>query len=120
MTFLLKFQRCYNRRSVLRSWGQNAKRPNHEALAIALTTTVQGGLPFVIPKDWSTKQAVAVIDLLDDVREVIYQHYGHKIMKYRRKERGTVFDGGELPDGDDALSMTSYRDGVAVRMGQVM
>jgi len=44
---------------------------------------------------------LAVIDLLDDVREVIYQRYGHKIMKYRRQERGTVFDGGEHPYGDE-------------------
>jgi hypothetical protein len=66
-----------------------------------LPSGIQDGLPFVIPKDWTTKQAVAVIDLLDDVREVIYQHYGHKIMKYRRKERRTVFDSGELPDGDE-------------------
>jgi hypothetical protein len=66
-----------------------------------LPSGIQDGLPFVIPKDWTTKQAVAVIDLLDDVREVIYQHYGHKITKYRRKERRTAFDSGELPDGDE-------------------
>ena len=61
------------------------------------------GIPFLIPKDLSTKQAVAVIDLLDDMREVIYQHYGHKIMKYRRKERGTVDDGDSCQPGDETF-----------------
>lgn len=66
-----------------------------------LPSGIQEGLPFVIPKDWTTKQAVAVIDLLDDVREVIYQHYGYKIMKYRRKERRTVVDGVSCQPGDE-------------------
>jgi hypothetical protein len=66
-----------------------------------LPSGIQDGLPFVIPKDWTTKQAVAVIDLIDDVREVIYQHYGHKIMKYRRKERGAAVDVDSCQSGDE-------------------
>lgn len=33
------------------------------------------GLPFIIPNHWSPEQALAVLELLDDLREVICGHY---------------------------------------------
>ena len=66
-----------------------------------LPSGIQDGLPFVIPKDWSTKQAVAVLELLDDLKDVIYQHYGHKVTKYQRKQRGTVVNGNSCQPGDE-------------------
>jgi len=35
----------------------------------------QRGISFPLPDDWSPEQAQAVLELLDDLREVIWQHY---------------------------------------------
>jgi hypothetical protein len=40
-----------------------------------LPSGLQRGIPFIIPKDWSPEQAQAVVELLDDLREIITQHY---------------------------------------------
>ncbi|WP_455289666.1 hypothetical protein [Cupriavidus necator] len=32
------------------------------------------GLPFVVPDDWTPEQALAVFELLDDLREVYAVH----------------------------------------------
>jgi hypothetical protein len=33
------------------------------------------GLPFVVPDDWTPEQALAVFELLDDMLDVVRQHY---------------------------------------------
>lgn len=35
----------------------------------------QRGIPFLLPDDWTPEQAQAVLEFLDDLREVIWQHY---------------------------------------------
>ena len=40
-----------------------------------LPSGLQRGIPFIIPNDWSPEQAQAVVELLDDLREIIAQHY---------------------------------------------
>ena len=35
----------------------------------------QRGLPFILPDDWTPQQALAVVELLDDLRERICAHY---------------------------------------------
>ncbi len=40
-----------------------------------LPSGLQRGIPFIIPNDWSPEQALAVVELLDDLREIITQHY---------------------------------------------
>ena len=40
-----------------------------------LPSGIQRGIPFIIPNDWSPEQALAVVELLDDLREQIWRHY---------------------------------------------
>lgn len=35
----------------------------------------QRGIPFILPDDWTPEQALAVVELLDDLRELIWAHY---------------------------------------------
>jgi len=40
-----------------------------------LPSGLQRGIPFIIQDDWSPEQALAVVELLDDLREMIWTHY---------------------------------------------
>ena len=59
-----------------------------------LPSGLQQGLPFILPKDWTPEQAVAVVELLDDddLRNVIYRHYHPQILEFMRQYRSTKFD----------------------------
>jgi hypothetical protein len=51
------------------------------------------GLDFLIACDWTPEQALAVVELLDDLRERILGHYQLPIMELMREERGIgLFD----------------------------
>jgi hypothetical protein len=45
------------------------------------------GLPVLIPTDWTPEQAQAVVDLLDDLRERIWEHYAPPLHDLYRKQR---------------------------------
>ena len=61
-----------------------------------LPSGLQQGLPFLIQADWTPEQALAVLELLDDLREVIGRRYGLAVQGVRWAERQDV-----LPwDGD--------------------
>ena len=49
---------------------------------------LQRGIPFLIQENWSPDQALAVIELLDDLRELIWQHYQVPIQDLLREQRG--------------------------------
>jgi hypothetical protein len=53
------------------------------------------GLDFLIDKNWTPEQALAVFELLDDLRERIFNHYQIPIQELLKQERGTT---GELED----------------------
>jgi len=53
-----------------------------------LPSGLQRGIPFLIQEDWSPDQALAVIELLDDLREVIWQRYQMPIQDLLREQRG--------------------------------
>lgn len=59
------------------------------------------GLPFIIAQDWTSEQAVAVVELLDDLREAICQHYQVQIQAYMREHRRTYFGSPDQVDQDD-------------------
>jgi hypothetical protein len=40
-----------------------------------LPSGLQRGIPFIIPDDWSPEQALAAIELLDDLRHIIWERY---------------------------------------------
>ncbi|HEX8896936.1 MAG TPA: hypothetical protein VF783_26725 [Terriglobales bacterium] len=45
------------------------------------------GLPFVVPEDWTPEQALAVFELLDDLREVICARYLPEMQRLQCEER---------------------------------
>ena len=46
------------------------------------------GLDFLICADWTPDQALAVVDLLDDLRDRIWAHYDLALVDLLREERG--------------------------------
>ena len=48
-----------------------------------LPSGLQRGIPFLIPDDWSPEQALAAVELLDDLREVIWSHYRLQLREQR-------------------------------------
>jgi hypothetical protein len=55
------------------------------------------GLSFIIDGTWTPEQALAVYELLDDLREGIWLTYAHQIQTLLEQQRST---------GDDAPTMT--------------
>ncbi|CAH2785612.1 MAG: hypothetical protein CBARDMAM_1996 [uncultured Caballeronia sp.] len=45
------------------------------------------GIEFIVPDDWTPQQALAVLERLDDLREVICSRYRADIQCAMRKER---------------------------------
>lgn len=48
------------------------------------------GLELLIDRHWSPEQALAVIELLDDLRERIWSHYELTLLDQLRHDRVTV------------------------------
>ena len=60
------------------------------------------GLDFLISTDWTPEQAWAVVELLDDLRDRIFNHYLVSIQELLREERGITGDlQQELSNLDD-------------------
>jgi hypothetical protein len=60
-------------------------------------------LAVVLPTDWTLAQALAVVELLDELRERLYSHYLIPIQTLLRDERtstttGDSHDAGAEPD----------------------
>ncbi|OXC74864.1 hypothetical protein [Caballeronia sordidicola] len=45
------------------------------------------GLDFLIPDNWSANQALAVVELIDDLRERICTHYQFALHELQREQR---------------------------------
>jgi hypothetical protein len=50
-------------------------------------------IPFAIPAYWTPEQALAVVELLDELRELIWAHYGMQLIDEVR-EQHLVDDAG--------------------------
>jgi hypothetical protein len=46
------------------------------------------GLDFLIDSDWTPEQALAVVELLQDLQDRIFEHYQLPIMELMQEERG--------------------------------
>lgn len=55
---------------------------------------LQRGLELLIAPDWSSDQAMAVIELLDDLRDRIWAHYELALVQKLQEERTTHHDIG--------------------------
>ena len=47
----------------------------------------QRGIAFILPDDWTPEQALAVFELLDDLREQIWAHYQIPIQDFLRDDQ---------------------------------
>ena len=56
-------------------------------MKLHLPSGLQRGLAFLIQDDWTPAQACAVVELLDDLREVICSHYLLQIQQYLQDDR---------------------------------
>ena len=56
-------------------------------MKLHLPSGLQRGLAFLIQDDWTPAQACAVVELLDDLREVICDHYQLQIQQYLQDDR---------------------------------
>jgi hypothetical protein len=54
-----------------------------------LPSGLQRGIPFIIPDDWSPQQALAVIELLEDLRHIIWERYQLQLHELLQEQRGT-------------------------------
>ena len=45
------------------------------------------GLPFAVDDTWTPEQAMAVMELLDDLRDRVWTHYGRVIQELLREQR---------------------------------
>ena len=45
------------------------------------------GLPFAVDDTWTPEQAMAVMELLDDLRDRVWTHYGLVIQDLLREQR---------------------------------
>lgn len=52
-----------------------------------LPSGIQRGIPFIIHDNWTPEQALAVIELLDDLRELIWNHYQVPVYELIRQQR---------------------------------
>jgi len=44
-------------------------------------------IPFEVPAYWTPEQALAVVELLDDLRELIWAHYDVRLIELIQAER---------------------------------
>jgi hypothetical protein len=54
-----------------------------------LPSGIQRGIPFIIHDNWTPEQALAVVELLDDLREMIWNHYQLPLHELLREQRRT-------------------------------
>ena len=52
-----------------------------------LPSGITHGIPLLIDVDWSPEQAMAVLGLLDDLREQIWRHYELQLHQIYREDR---------------------------------
>jgi hypothetical protein len=51
---------------------------------------LQHGLAFLIAADWTPEQALAVLELLDDLHERIWQQYAFRIHALLQEQHSTI------------------------------
>ena len=50
---------------------------------------ISSGLPFTVDATWTPEQALAVWDLLEDLRDRVWTHYGLVIQNLMREQRAS-------------------------------
>ena len=65
-----------------------------------LPSGITHGLDFLIPDNWSADQALAIVELIDDLRERIAAHYQIPLIDLLHEQRAPP-DNPHLGDIDD-------------------
>ena len=63
------------------------------------------GIPLLVDAHWTPEQAVAVIELLDDLREQILRHYAPQVQAYYRDN---LIQAGTPPDSDPEIDREPF------------
>ena len=58
-------------------------------------------IPFAIPAYWTPEQALAVVELLEDLRDLIWSHYGAQLHEEYREQSGSLQLDTSPDDPDD-------------------
>ena len=58
-------------------------------------------IPFAIPAYWTPEQALAVVELLEDLRELIWSHYGAQLLEEYREQSTSLHIDTSFDDPDD-------------------
>jgi hypothetical protein len=65
------------------------------------STRLQLTIPFAIPAYWTPEQALAVFELLDDLRDAIWNHYRMQLLDEAREQYAGDQSLEPLADLDD-------------------
>jgi hypothetical protein len=58
-------------------------------------------MPLAVPAYWTPEQALAVVELLDDLRELIWDHYGPQLLdEIRNDQQPRCSDQSDSPPDD--------------------
>jgi hypothetical protein len=71
-----------------------------------LPSGLQRGISFTIPDHWTPEQALAVFELLDDLREVVADRYLLQIQELLQEQRRSAHEGSSdasVADSDDSF-----------------
>jgi len=61
-------------------------------------------IPFAIPAYWTPEQALAVVELLEDLRDLIWSHYGAQLCDEYREQYADPLQFDTPADDPDDLS----------------
>lgn len=60
-------------------------------------STKQPSTPFItLPEGWSSEQALAVFEIVDELREILWHRYGGQIQQALRAQRSTTGSTSQL------------------------
>ena len=77
----------------------NAAKPSHDQ-----NLKWVAAIPFKIPTYWTPERAFAVVELLDDLRDRIWAHYGVQLLDQYREQYGPA-DSDHTDDTTDNQSL---------------
>ena len=63
------------------------QKPERPMKNLHLPSGLTTGTPFILPEHWSPEQALAVVELLDDLRHQIWAHYQLPLLDIVREQR---------------------------------
>ena len=68
-----------------------------------LPSGITQGIPLLVDAKWSPEQAMAVVELLDDLREQIWRHYELQLFLIYREDhiQENISPGNHNPESDD-------------------